>query len=134
MATPTPPPPPVPATAPLTCQRSYFSQDAATPELTAVRASVDEAFAIVFPAPQDPGASWSLVNKLDNQVIALVGKAFKSGAPSEEVWLFKALGPGAADIVMRAGPPTDPTQPRPKLPVNPSAPTVTFSVTVVPQC
>jgi predicted secreted protein len=100
----------------VSCERSYLSDQIGTEKTTALNASAGEAFAIVLQSNPSTGSHWQIAEPLTAGVVAFVGKAYKPSALSagtpgspvpvvvglggEDLWLFKALGPGSAAIVL----------------------------------
>lgn len=80
------------------------SQDNTT---NSYKLSVGEELKINLRSNPTTGYRWQLADELDENVVKLVGSEFKApdtrvlGAPGEEVWIFKAVGPGRTTIQMK---------------------------------
>jgi predicted secreted protein len=93
-----------------------------------LEAEAGNEFKIIIASNPSTGYHWELVNELDESVVTFVSREYRAGEPvvpgsgGVDVWVFKAVAAGQADITLGYYPPSnDPVE---------AQQIVTFAVTV----
>lgn len=83
-----------------------------------VETSVGKEFKVVLDANPSTGYHWDIAGELDTNVVELVSNEFRASEPvlpgsgGQEVWIFKAVGPGETSVTLGYYPPSNgPTEP-----------------------
>jgi inhibitor of cysteine peptidase len=72
-----------------------------------IEVEAGEEFSIALASNRTTGYRWQLVTPLDEQIVKPVGSEYvapaasRPGAGGEEVWTFRAVGPGKTEIALQ---------------------------------